>query len=245
MSRHPKDTRPFHFKQFSLFHHRSSMKVGTDAILLAVWADVGAAQSILDVGSGSGIISLLLASRCNARIHAVETDEASVKESSENFSNSTFSQQMSVQKIGFSEYADTSTHRYDLIVSNPPFFTNHRFKPKKESRKNARHVDTLNFRQLCEGVSKLLNPAGRFCCVIPQVEQKCFLETASRFQLHLQKQLNIVPVRNQKANRVNLQFGFQKPEEIITETFTIRENDFTFTAQHINFLKDFYIGWDD
>lgn len=244
MAKHPNDTRAFHFKQFSLHHHRSSMKVGTDAIILAVWTDLNSVGSILDIGSGSGIISLLLASRSSARIHAVEIDSASIEESTENFRNSKFSHQLSVEKVGFMEYAITSSYRYDLIVANPPFFSNYTFKPKEETRKNARHVDTLNFEQLCSGVSKLLKPDGKFCLVLPQVEQKKLIETASRFNLHLQKQLSIFPIRNQTANRVNLQLGFQKTEKIITDNYTIRENDLTFTAQHINFLKDYYIGWD-
>ncbi len=244
MAKHPNDTRAFHFKKFSLHHHRSSMKVGTDAIILAVWADLNTVDSILDVGSGSGIISLLLASRCNARIHAVEIDSASIEESTENFRNSKFSHRLSVKKVGFIEYAVKSAYRYDMIVSNPPFFTDYTFKPKEESRKNARHVDTLDFEQLCSGVSKLLEPDGKFCLVLPQVERKSFLEMASRFNLYLQKQLNIFPIKNQAANRVNLQLGFQKPEKIIKDNYTIRENDLTFTAQHINFLKDYYIGWD-
>ena len=244
MANHPNDTRPFHFKQFSLHHHRSSMKVGTDAIILAVWADVDSADSILDIGSGSGIISMLLASRCNARIHAVETDKASVEESTDNFRNSKFNTRLSVQKEGFVEYANHCSERYDLIVSNPPFFTNHSFKPKEESRKNARHADTLGFEQLCNGVSKLMKPTGKFCLVLPESERQYFLKTASLIGLHIQKQLNIFPIRKLPANRVNLQVGFQKPKEILTENYCIRENDFTFTAQHINLLKDYYIGWD-
>jgi len=244
MAKHPKDTRPFHFKQFSLFHHRSTMKVGTDAILLATWADIKSAQSILDVGSGSGIISLLLAVRCQAHIHAIEIDAPSVEESSENFRNSKYNNRLSVEKADFTDFAKSCGKQYDLIVSNPPFFTDYAFKPKKEARKNARHVDTLDFNTLCAGVAKLLKPEGRFCLVIPTTEYERFLDAASRFQLFLQKQLNIIPVRSQKANRFNLQFGFQKLKEIGREDYVVRENDRTFTSQHINFLKNYYIGWD-
>jgi tRNA1Val (adenine37-N6)-methyltransferase len=244
MAKHPKDTRPFHFKQFSLFHHRSSMKVGTDATLLGVWADVNSVQSILDVGSGSGIISLLLAARCKARIHAVDIDAASVEESAENFRNSEFSHRLSVEKADFTTFAENCAERYDLIVSNPPFFTNYSFKPKEESRKNARHVDTLNFEQLCAGVARLLDAEGKFCLVLPCETHELFLQTASCYGLFLQRRLDIFPVKNQEANRVNLQLGFRKPKEIRTENHIIRENDRTFTAQHINFLKHYYTGWD-
>jgi tRNA1Val (adenine37-N6)-methyltransferase len=220
------------------------MKVGTDATILAVWADLHGVESILDVGSGSGIISLLLAARCNAHIHAVEIDTASVEESSENFRNSTFSHRLSVEKTGFVEYAASCDNRFDLIISNPPFFVNYNFKPKEESRKNARHIDTLDFQQLCSGVSKILKTTGKFCLVLPQAEQQNFLEIATRNQLHLQKQMHIFPIRKQAANRVNMQLGFENPGKIMTENYTIRENDLTFTAQHIQFLRNYYIGWD-
>ena len=244
MAKHSTDTSAFRFKNFSLHHHRSSMKVGTDAIILAVWAELNSIESVLDVGSGSGIISLLLAARCNAHIHAIEIDTASVEESAENFRNSKFNTRLSVQKERFEMHANTCSDRYDLIISNPPFFTNHSIKPKEESRKNARHVDTLNFEQLCSGVSKLLKPAGIFCLVLPHTEQEIFLKTASCFHLHLQKQMIIFPIKGQTANRVNMQLGFEKPKEIAIENYTIRENDLAFTAQHIHFLKDYYFGWD-
>ncbi|MCF6170119.1 MAG: methyltransferase [Bacteroidales bacterium] len=244
MSKHPHDKRLFHFRQFSLHHHQSSMKVGTDAVLLGAWADIGGADSILDVGTGCGIISLLLAARSRAKVDALEIDPASVQECTENFRSSVFGQQLHVEQIGFSEYASSCRHRYDLIVSNPPFFKDYSFKPKEEARKNARHADTLSFGQLCEGVARLLKPDAKFCLVLPMPELPGFMETAAQFQLHVQKQMDIFPRRNQAANRVNLQLGFNKPKEIQTENFTIRENDLTFTNQYTDFLKDYYIGLD-
>lgn len=242
MSKHPSDTRPFHFKQFSLHHHRSSMKVGTDAVLLGAWADLQAVENILDVGSGSGIISLLLAARSNATIHAVEIDTASVKESAVNFRNSKFAHRLSVKQTSFVEYVASCRQRYDLIVSNPPFFMDYSFKPKKKQHMNARHANTLSFEQLCEGASILLKPDGKFCLVLPVLEQPNFLEIALQFQLHLQKQMCINPKWKHPANRINLQLGFKRMKEIQTESFTIRENDLSFTNQYVNFLKDYYIG---
>jgi len=220
------------------------MKVGTDAILLGVWSDVDSVKSILDVGSGSGIISLLLASRSSANIDAVEIDPASVKEASENFNNSSFSKQLHIIHSDYTAYANICKKRYDLVISNPPFFVDFSFKPKEVSRKNARHSDTLDFEQLCEGVSKTLNPDGKFCLVLPKTEKEKFLRIALQSQLHLQKQMFISPKTKQPANRVNLQLGFNKRKEIQNEHFSIRENDLTFTNQFINFLKDYYIGFD-
>ena len=243
MSNHPNDTRPFHFKQFSLYHHKSSMKIGTDAILLGVWTDVQYSKTVLDIGSGSGIISLLIACRSNAMVDAVEIDSASVKESRENFKNSDFSERLSVVQTNFIDYVKTCKREYDLIISNPPFFSNS-YKPKEQQRKDARHTETLSFEQLCDGVSKMLKPKGKFCVVIPQNERIKFLEVASLFNLYLQKQLSIHPKRKQTANRFNLQLGFEIPSEVQKESIDIRENDLTFTPQFVNLLKDYYIGWD-
>lgn len=243
MSNHPNDKRPFHFKQFSLHHHKSSMKVGTDAILLGVWADVKSSETVLDIGSGCGIISLLVACRSDAVVDAVEIDFASFEESKENFTNSSFSEQLSAKKINFIDYVKTCNKEYDLIISNPPFFSNS-YKPKEQQRKDARHTDTLSFEQLCDGVSKMLKPKGKFYVVIPRNERIKFLEVASLFNLHLQKQLSIHPKRKQAANRFNLQLGFEIPSEVQKESIDIRENDLTFTPQFVNLLKDYYIGWD-
>ncbi len=244
MSNHPDDIRPFHFKQFSLYHHKSSMKVGTDAILLGVWADVNSSETVLDIGSGCGIISLLIACRSNAIVDAVEIDFASFEESTENFKNSDFSDRLSVAQTNFIDYVKTCKREYDLIISNPPFFSNNNFKPKDSQRKDARHTDALSFEKLCDGVSKILKAEGKFCVVIPRNERIKFLEVASLFNLHLQKQLSIHPKRNQAANRFNLQLGFDTPSEVQKENIYIRENDLTFTLQFVSLLKKYYIGWD-
>lgn len=244
MSNHPNDIRPFHFKQFSLHHHKSSMKVGTDAILLGVWANLESSKTVLDIGSGCGIISLLIACRSNAIVDAVEIDFASFEESKENFNNSDFSDRLSVVQTNFVDYVKRYKKVYDLIISNPPFFSNNNFKPKNSQRKDARHTDTLSFDQLCNGVSKMLKPKGKFCVVIPRNEREKILEVASLFKLHLQKQLSIHPKRNQSANRFNLQLGFEIPSEVQKENIYIRENDLTFTHQFVSLLKNYYIGWD-
>lgn len=241
MARHLNDTRPFHFKQFSMHHHKSSMKIGTDSILLSAWVDLESVESALDIGSGSGIISLLLASRCEAVIDTVEIDAASVLESSDNFKSSKFNKRLSVKQMDFVEYATSCNKFYDLIVSNPPFFTDYSFKPTEESRMNARHNEKLGFEALCEYTSKLLQPNGKFCLVLPKAEEANFLKIASLFKLHLQKTMTIYPKKSKEANRVNMQLGFEKKNKVQIENFTIRENDHTFTRQYIDLLKDHYI----
>jgi len=114
--------KPFQFKQFSIFHHNSTMKVGTDAILLAVWCDINDTSFILDVGTGSGIIALLLATRSKSKIHAIELDDNSVTEAALNFKNYP-NNQISLFHDDFNIFADCTTQKYDLVITNPPFFS--------------------------------------------------------------------------------------------------------------------------
>jgi len=114
--------KPFHFKQFSLNHHNSTMKVGTDAILLGCWCDISNAEMILDIGTGSGIIALLMAARSKAKIDAVELDKLSASEASENFSSSRYSKQLNIYNLDFNDFVKRAEQKYDVIISNPPFF---------------------------------------------------------------------------------------------------------------------------
>ncbi|PLX07187.1 MAG: hypothetical protein C0598_13365 [Marinilabiliales bacterium] len=158
------DMRPFHFKPFSLFHHRSTMKTGSDAIILGIWTNLNNTNKIIDVGCGSGIISLLLASRSNAKIDAIDIDVDSVEEANNNFLNSDFSSRLKAYNCNFNDWSVDDD--YDLVVSNPPFFTND-LKSSNLRKTNARHTISLNYNDLCLGANRLLNDKGRLCVVIP------------------------------------------------------------------------------
>ena len=134
MSKKPLDTRPFHLKPFSLNHHRSTMKVGTDSMILGTWTSVENINSILDIGTGCGIVSLLLAARSNAQITAIDIDKESIEEASENFNQSPFKERMQSLQIDLNVFSNNTSRQFDLIVSNPPFFVNN-LKPEDEKRK--------------------------------------------------------------------------------------------------------------
>jgi tRNA1Val (adenine37-N6)-methyltransferase len=237
------DTRPFHLKQFSLFHHQSTMKVGTDSLLLGIWAKVNGVQRILDVGSGCGILSLLMAARSNAFIDAVELDKDSWAEAQSNFSSSKFSERLHAIHADFSEFSKETSTKYDLIISNPPFFIND-MRSEKLKRSNARHGDSLSYKELCKGVSGLLQKSGRFCLVLPYDESKAFLNIADETGLHISRKLLIFPKRGLQPNRVNLELSFHKTAEKDNEIFVIREESNKFTDQYIHFFKDYLLGFD-
>ncbi len=190
------------------------MKVGTDAILLGVWCDVENADYILDIGTGSGIIALLMAARSRATIHAVELDDRSVMEARDNFIKSRFAKQFNIYKDDFNNFVVNTKQKYDLIISNPPFFNNSLL-PDNESRKAARHTFNLSHQQLCEGVSSLLSRNGNFSVVLPHDIANDFIKTASNYNLHLRKQLIIYPKPNTQPNRVNMEFKFENKSKYV------------------------------
>ena len=231
--------KPFHFKQFSIFHHKSTMKVGTDAILLSVWCDISNANFILDVGTGSGVIALLLATRTKANVNAVELDKDSVKEAEINFSNFPDKKPV-VFHDDFINFAKNSKQKYDLIVSNPPFFSNDLL-PNNNSRKAACHVDGLNSNNICKGVASLLSANGSFCIVLPYDSTNDFIITAAKFALYLHKQLIIYPKPDTQPNRINMKFRFSKSQTIITEDMVIRDDNNNHSEQYKSYVSNYLI----
>lgn len=234
------DARPFHFKHFSLFHHRSTMKVGTDAVLLGRWVEVSPTDAVLDIGTGCGIMPLMLAQKGAGKIDAVELDAASANEAEINFSASQWRDKLHVYQ---SDVRDFSTNeKYDLIISNPPFFINS-YKSNTERKNLARHTDdSLSFAELCASASRLLKDDGRFAVVLPVAESVEFLKEAEKNGFYQSKRMEIVPVEGKEPNRVNLELKKMPSETILTTSFVIRGADGRFTAEYDEFLRDFYLG---
>ena len=214
------------------------MKVGTDANILSVWCDLKDINSVLDIGTGSGVIAMVIASRCNAVIDAIEIDEASVSEAKENFADSPYSKRLSVYQADFKEYSRNTQKRYDLAIANPPFFSNFPLSNKKESRNKARHTINLSHDQLLEGVSRVLKPNGRFCLVIPYDIHKDIIKKANSLGLYLWKQLLIYPKPGASPNRINMELRFGKPNNTSSDDFYVRTEEGFFTEQYKEFFKD-------
>lgn len=230
----------FHFKHFSLCHDRSTMKVGTDAVLLGAWVDVKPTDWVLDIGTGCGVLPLMLAQKGIAKAHAVDLDEASALEASENFQASQWSRQL------FAFHADirrfTMQCAYDLIISNPPFFINS-FKCDANRRNQARHTDTsLTFSDLIATVRRLLKPDGRFALVLPERESQDFIPLAEQANLFLYRKENIIPIEGKDPNRVNLELRYGQPATVLVSDLIIRHEDGTFTGHYLDRIKDYYLG---
>lgn len=230
----------FHFKHFSLYHDRSTMKVGTDAVLLGAWVSVKPTDWVLDIGTGCGILPLMLAQRGVAKVHAVDIDEASALEAAENFQASQWGRQLFAFHADIRHFALQCA--YDLIISNPPFFINS-FKCDVDRRNQARHTDTsLTFADLIAAVRRLLKPDGRFVVVLPERESHEFLPLAEQNNLYLSRKENIIPIEGKDPNRVNLELRYGKPETFEMKKLVIRRNDGSFSDDYQSRVSDFYLG---
>ena len=225
-----------------MFHHRSTMRVGTDAVLFAQWVDVTSSDNALDIGTGSGIIPLILAQKGVGSVDAVELDSDSYEEANLNFSISVYSDRLSVVQNDVRDYAANNEKKYDLIVSNPPFYASD-VKPIKEKKVMARHVSTLSFKDLLVAAKKRMKEDARFALVLPFYESRLFIKEAESMGFYLQKEFLISPIEGKEPNRVNMQFVLSEVESVETVLFTIRNKDYSYTDEYKEFLKDFYLDF--
>lgn len=224
-----------------MLHHRSTMKIGTDAVLLSAWVNTENTNRILDIGTGSGIIAMMMAVRTGATIDAIEPDKGSADEAGENFRNSPFADKLNIYHQDIASFAAKTESKYDLIISNPPFFIND-MRPENSRRKQARHSDNLSFSELCSHSKNLLKEGGRFCLVLPYYESKIFLTEAGKQGLFLNKRTLIFPKPCKEPNRVNLELSNIKTATINEEKFIIRDEQGNFTKQYVNLLDKYYLS---
>ncbi|MBN2765093.1 MAG: methyltransferase [Paludibacteraceae bacterium] len=191
----------FRFKQFSVFHDKCAMKVGIDGVLIGAWTDVTNAKNILDVGTGSGLISLMLAQRCEATITAIDIDADAVIQANENIENSVWKSRISATQITLQKFAESTDTKFDLIVSNPPFFIN-ALKAPEEKRNTARHTDTLTHEELIDNALKLISKNGRISIILPIEEGTKCIEYAHSKKLFCKRLLKVQPRPEKPAHRL-------------------------------------------
>lgn len=233
---------PFKFKQFSLTDSRSAMKLSTDAVLLGAFTTLPAPRTILDIGTGSGIVALMLAQRCDATITAIDIDQASVEDARQNFRESPWSDRMHALNQSLQEFADNPAGQFDVIACNPPFFMNSQPSPYPD-RNLSKHAVRLSLPVLVPLVRSLLHPTGSCSFIIPAEKDVSFHKTASSCDLYLHRKKWIFPKAVKKANRILLEyrpFECPEPEE---SRLVIRHADNSFTAEYKQFTRDFYLNF--
>jgi len=233
-----KMSKPFKFKQFIIQQEDSLMKVGTDGILLGAWANANVPQTILDIGTGTGLIALMMAQRYSkARVDALEINEASALEATQNIRNSSFTNRVNVTHTSLQTFARHTLSRYDLIVSNPPFFN------AGLARNAARHTHTLTHEELVFSVKKLLNEKGQFCLILPKKEGESFIELAINSDLYLAEKTTVKPKPSKPIERLLLRFSnFNLNEKIENELIIEKEGaKRVYTKEFTSLTKAFYL----
>ena len=230
----------FHFKQFSVDPTGCAMKINTDGVLLGVLADAEAPASILDIGTGTGVIALMLAQRFhNAQIDAVEIDEVAAATAGNNFKNAPFAGRLTLYPSGFEAFFVAYPDRkYDLIVSNPPFYINSLRSPG--AKKNlAKHAADGFFKGLMEAVSVHLNNNGVCCLVLPPDTAGLIKDLASGFGLHMQKIINVYSFEGDEAHREILFLGLRPRQIVVKEKFVIYNTPKVYSEGYRQILKEF------
>lgn len=215
------------------------MKVGTDGVLLGAWADVSGVKRILDIGTGTGLIALMLAQRSHALIDAVEIEVNAFEQAQENVIRSAWGKRINVLHADFLDFFETQTEKYDLIVSNPPYFNNSLKAPLKE-RSMARHNDELQPSKLLVGVNKILSRDGRFCVILPYVESQLFIVDAVTHGLYCVQKVNIIPAPHKKANRILMEFSRTRQKNMERELL-IRNEVGEYSEDYKKLTSEFYL----
>lgn len=231
----------FTFKQFHVNQDRCAMKIGTDGVLLGAWTPlINNPYNVLDIGAGTGILSLMLAQRSNAeQIDAIEIDEDAYEQCVENFEASPWSDKLFCFHAGLDEFVDEPEDEYDLIISNPPFYTDD-YKSDNTSRDLARFEDALPFEELIEAAALLLSDNGIFSVIIPFKEEKRFVSLCKELDLFPLKITRVKGTPTSEIKRSLLAFCRIEQTPLIDE-LVIEISRHNYTSEYIELTKEFYL----
>ena len=231
----------FRFKSFVIEQEDCSMKVGTDGVLLGAWVSCSRHKEILDIGCGTGLIAIMLAQRTKeSRITGIEINELAFNEASRNMTNAPWAKRLHPLLGSIQDFAKTSDQQFDLVVSNPPFFTGGTFTDQDE-RNIARHTIRLPHGDLILSVRRLLKKEGTFALILPYMEGLRFMELAERSQLFVHRITEVLPKASLAINRLMIEFGWEKRPAPLPEQLVIREEDNSYTKAYKELTKDFYL----
>ena len=230
----------FRFKQFTVCDERSAMKIGTDGVLVGAWADVEGDRHILDVGTGTGLIALMLAQRnASAKIVGIDISHEAVEEARDNFYHSPWTERLSAIEgdvCGFE-----GSEKFDHIVSNPPYFIDSLHSPDA-LRTMARHTSSLKFEDLVASAERLLRPEGRLTVILP-TECAMQFRFAAFGRLWLSRQTDVITKEGDTPRRTLMEFCLtDKPHIPVVTTLTMRHTDSSYTEEYRKLTEEFYIS---
>ena len=230
----------FQFKQFGVHQDRCAMKVSTDGVILGASAGDEKARTMLEIGVGTGVVSLMIAQRFkDLKITGVELEKDAYEQAIENVKNSPWKRRITFFHQDFQTFYKDSIDKFDLIVSNPPYFPNH-LKSADTKRNMALHNDSLSPEELIDGVNKLLQENGRFWVILPPKEMRVLEEKASEKSLFPRWQLLIKDRASKRAIREVQVFSFQITKRV-SEVLAIKDEDGSYSLSYSGLLKEFLL----
>lgn len=228
----------FSFKKFTIYHNRCAMKVGTDGVLLGAWTNISHSQHILDIGTGTGLIALMLAQRCEyANVTAIDIDEKAIEQATENILSSPWNHRVQATLQDIRTY--NPIIKFDTIVSNPPFFINS-LKGPDNQRNMARHTETLGCDILLEKVAEILDPNGCFSIIIPAEQTTILIQKALLHHLYPSRHTAVITRPGLAPKRALIEFQKQQ-KKCHKDELTIEIDRHVYSEDYINLTKDFYL----
>ncbi len=230
----------FQFKEFKINQDKTAMKVGVDGVLSGAVSHLSRSMNVLDIGAGTGLLSLMAVQRSDAQVTALEIEKNAFNQCVENIKLNKQEDRITALNVSFQDYYKECKEKFDFIICNPPFFNNS-FKSPDEKRNIARHSHLLPKEELIKGVSEILIKNGIFSVILPFESELIFEQMCNNYGLFCRYKLIISPRENKKPNRIIIEFSGEK-EEILIENIAIRENDTNqYTKAYKKLTKDFYL----
>lgn len=231
----------FTFKQFSVSHSRCGMKIGTDGVLLGAWADVDNCQSVLDIGTGCGLIALMAAQRNpDATITAIDIDADAVEEARENVDNSIFQNRIEVINKSLQDFSEHCTQQFDAIITNPPFFADGLLSPDR-ARADARHAHSMPYEEIFKAAKWLLSENGKLSIIYPITQRDILEEEAMLNDLFVSRETVVLPTPTSLPKRVLLEFSRFQLSNIISDELVIEIERHKYSDDYKKLVSGFYL----
>lgn len=230
----------FRFKQFTVYHDRCAMKVGTDGVLLGAWCDASEANTALDIGTGTGLIALMIAQRNpNSIIDAIDIDKDAIEQAEENIRQSPFFLRIKCHHCSLQLFHGQYQRKYDVIVSNPPFFAQS-LKSPDGGRTLARHTDSLQMEELIGISSDFLSDKGKLSVIYPFEYKELLVEQAAQAGLYVSRITNVHPTPSTPAKRILMEFS-KNYLPLIEDNVIIEKERHIYSDDFTALVKDFYL----
>ncbi len=230
----------FQFKQFTVYQNDCAMKVGTDGVLLGAWANVGGAKRVLDIGAGTGLLSLMVAQRSSAQILGIEIDGLAARQATENVERSDWRDRIKIENVSLQEFVVQTKEKFDSIISNPPYF-NGSLKAECKERTMARHTDTLSYEMLLKSVSTMLTEEGRFAVVLPYSEKERFISLAATHNLFTSRIVEVYPTPKSTPKRILAEFSRGKIECEVARMVIESGGRHQYSEEYVELTREYYL----